>query len=158
MLNIRCLVLIPLGHTNMHLPQSMQWPVIDKASFSMPRPSMSITFRKFISLCPAVGQLAAQEPHAMHLATSGSAWHSSSNFDLSKLSSLMAELGDIPYPKSIIVFKIFVYAHCGSPCFCNCFRQCFRAGACTGVEYAGCVGILCFCKRVGRFEEPVFHG
>lgn len=102
MLKIRCLVLIPLGHTSMHLPQSMQWLIIDKASSSRPRPSRSMTFLKFMSLCPAVGQLAAHEPQAMHLETSGSAVHNSSNLDLSKLSRFIAELGDMPYPKSII--------------------------------------------------------
>jgi hypothetical protein len=50
---------------------------------------------------PAV-QLAAQDPHDMHLMASGSALHNSSNKRRSASSISIVELGVRQYPKSII--------------------------------------------------------
>lgn len=79
-LEIKCLVFIPRGHTKIHFPHNMQFCNILTASCSLPLESKRITLRRFISLYFAAVQLAAQDPHAIHLRTSGSASESFLNF------------------------------------------------------------------------------
>lgn len=100
--SIRCLVLIPRGHTMLHLPQSMHPLSIFTASFSLPLCKASITFLKLIPENLPAGHVELHEPQAMHLYTSGSALCSCPNLALSTLSRFMVELGAIPNPKSII--------------------------------------------------------
>ncbi len=94
---------MPLGHTIEHFPQSIQFFIIFIASDSLPLCRHRSTFLKLIPENEDAMHVAEHEPHAMHLAASGSIEHSFSNLLLSTLSRLMAELGDILNPKMFIV-------------------------------------------------------
>ena len=100
--NMRCRVFMPLGHTMLHFPQSIQLESIEHASFSFPRCNATITLRRLIPENRPAGQDAPHEPQAIHFRTSGSRAHSISNLSKSRLSRLTAELGAILKPKSII--------------------------------------------------------
>ena len=69
--SIMRLVLMPRGHTIMHLPQSMQLDIIPKASFSRPLWRHSRTFLMLIPENAAAGQVALHDPQAMQRAASG---------------------------------------------------------------------------------------
>ena len=91
---------MPLGHTMVHLPQSMQQESIPDTSVPRCRPSM--TLRMLIpEYCPAV-QVALQLPHAMHVFMSGSSLSIFLYNERSALSRSMVELGESLNPNSII--------------------------------------------------------
>lgn len=94
---------MPRGHTIEHFPHNIQFFIISAASFSFPLWSARMTFLTLIPENPAAGQVAEQEPQAIHFAMSGSISRTFSKRELSVLSKLMAELGDILKPKFIIV-------------------------------------------------------
>ncbi len=99
---------MPLGHTIVHFPQSMQFDISLNASSSLPLWRFRSTFLTLIPEKDAAGHVALHEPQAIQRMASGSILHSSSNRVLSTLSRFIAELGDILNPKMLIVRKLSV--------------------------------------------------
>jgi hypothetical protein len=93
---------MPLGHTIVHFPQSIQLLIILKASSSFPLCRQWSTLRMLIPENSAAGQVALHEPQDIHLTASGSMLQSLSKRLLSILSRFIAELGDILNPKMLI--------------------------------------------------------
>ena len=107
------LVFIPLGHTIWHFPHNMQERNWGRADFSSPLLNKRIPFLRFIVVkFPAV-QLAAHDPQAIHLRTSGSLRARISKRSLFASSRLMTELGVNEYPKLIIILMEFNLFHTG---------------------------------------------
>lgn len=104
--SIRCLVLIPLGHTIVHFPHNIQLLIILNASSSLPLCRQRRTFLTLIPENSDAGQVALQDPQDIHLAASGSMRHKCSNRLLSIVSRFIAELGDILNPKILISYLL----------------------------------------------------
>jgi len=96
------LVLIPRGHTIVHLPQSMHADIILTASSFFPLCRQSRTFLMLIPVYPDAVQVALHEPHAMQYLALGSTAQSSSKRVLSTLSRSIAELGESLKPNPFI--------------------------------------------------------
>lgn len=103
-----CRVLMPLGQTIVHFPQSMQFDISLNASASLPLCRFRRTFLTLIPENPDAGHVALHEPHAMQRLASGSILHNSSNLVLSTLSRFIAELGDILNPNMLISRRLSV--------------------------------------------------
>ena len=169
-LNMRCLVLIPLGQTMLHLPQSIQpdniflissCPPVDICSgalcpcfmgpgrdFCRGNSWKGIRWRRWMTLRtlmplqgPAV-QVALHEPQDMQVRTPGSSFSSLLYKVQSISSSLTAELLDNPNPKSIIGIQIVKYVKCSSTGFCDSLGNRLCACARPGKEYSGPAGFI----------------
>ena len=101
--SIRFLVLMPRGHTIVHLPQSIQhWSILRT---SCPRCTASTTFRTLIPERIPAGQVALQEPHPMQTEAPFSSLHNCSNLSRSTFRRSRVELLLSVKPKSVIVFQ-----------------------------------------------------
>jgi len=84
---------MPLGQIIVHFPHNMHPLRLSSAFSGSPFCKSRIALRKLVEVYLPAEQLAQQEPHAMHVFTSGSISISSLNFVLSKLSRFILELG-----------------------------------------------------------------
>ena len=97
-----CLVLIPLGQTRVHFPQSIQPFSIDTASWFIPLSSKRMAVRKPVLVKTPELQEATHEPHPMQVEISGTTFIISLKSELSETSRSIWELGVSIYPKLII--------------------------------------------------------
>ena len=108
----RFLVFMPLGHTIVHFPQSMQDETSLSASCSFPLWSRCRTFLMLIPENLPAGHVALQEPHDIQRLASGSRVHNCSNLLLSTVSRFMAELADNVNPKMFIPYLSLLQCGC----------------------------------------------
>lgn len=154
-------MLIPLGQTMLHLPQSMQAdnilpispvPPAEVSSGALSpcfmgagagiRWRASITFRTLMPEKGPAVQVALHEPQDMQVRTPGSSFSSFLYKVQSISSNLTAALFDNPNPKSIIGIQIVKYVKCSSTGFCDSLGNRLCACARPGKEYSGPAGFI----------------
>jgi len=98
---MRFLVFIPLGHTIVHFPQSMQHRIISRMSLPLCTAS-SILLTDIPESLPA-GQVALHDPHPMHSRAPLSSLHNCAKRASSTFPRSRVELRLSVNPKSVIV-------------------------------------------------------